>query len=108
MHTVPSSPTGLTAVDSTPVSVGLRWNAAQNTYNLYDIYYRVGSAGTQLLAGSVDGSQNTFTVTGLDPGTSYGFSVFTVSGSREAGDRVISAAPAVSLGATSEYIKSQV
>lgn len=69
--------------------------------NSYDIYYSLGASGTPILAGNVDGTENTFTVEGLDPGMTYTFSVYTVAGSQAVGDRVISI-PAVTTGSTSK------
>ena len=101
--TEPSPPGQLRAFNPTPVSVDLSWVPADNTFNSYDIFYSIGAGGTPVLAGNVDGTENTFTVEGLDPGTSYSFSVYTVSGSDATGDRVIST-PAVTTGSTGKMV----
>ncbi|XP_072046567.1 tenascin-R-like [Amphiura filiformis] len=98
-RTKPSPPTSLRASGATAVSILLTWNSAQNDLNSYDIFYSVGSTDTPILAGNVDGTVNTFRVTGLNPGTLYSFSVYAVAGSDQTGDLSVST-PAVTIGST--------
>ncbi len=98
--TVPTPPLGLSVTARTPVSITLLWQHAQNTFSSYDIYYEVGNSNNRILADIVDGAINTYTVTGLDPGTTYSFYLFTVTGATETNDRTVSDTPAVTIGFT--------
>ncbi len=68
---LPSAPTDLLASDITEVSVVLSWTAAANNSSIkeYGIY-----SNSVLVAKSV-GAETTYKITGLDPGTSYTFTV---------------------------------
>nr|WP_309118661.1 fibronectin type III domain-containing protein [Paenibacillus sp.] len=68
----PSAPTNLSAPSKSNVTVDLAWSASTDNVGVYG--YEVYKNGT--LAGATTGANaTTFTVTGLTPSTTYGFTV---------------------------------
>jgi hypothetical protein len=84
--TAPSAPTGLTVGTTTASSVALHWNAA--TDNVGVDHYAVYSGSTQVATTPLTAA----TVTGLDPATSYAFSVRAVDAAGNVSSASVAAA----------------
>lgn len=65
-----AAPTGLHVISATSTSVTLGYNLVPGAG-----YYRAYRSGASTNVGSTDGGNNTITVTGLSPNTSYSFQV---------------------------------
>jgi hypothetical protein len=72
----PGQASGLTASSVTSTGLGLSWSAPSSggTASVYSIEYRVTGSTPWLLAGQTNGPRN-FTISGLQPTTSYDFTV---------------------------------
>lgn len=72
-HTVPSAPTNLNVIESTPDTLSLSWDEPVNTSgNIISYTITLTPSGRVIV---VDGSDGMFNVTGLTPYTLYTVSV---------------------------------
>jgi len=71
--TPPTAPTNLTAAVISPNEIDLNWSGSSSLTTEYDVFEQI--AGAWVPYDSVDSTQSSYNVTGLSPGTSYGFEV---------------------------------
>nr|4U3H_A Chain A, FN3con [synthetic construct] len=77
----PSPPGNLRVTDVTSTSVTLSWEPPPGPITGYRVEYR--EAGGEWKEVTVPGSETSYTVTGLKPGTEYEFRVRAVNGAGE-------------------------
>ena len=88
MVSITAGPQDLSAAVLSPTSVCLTWVAPCDTQQ-YHIHYR-GTCGTYVDEGSLNSSQNQYTLVGLQEGINY---TFTVNQTGFGGGRVFSTGP---------------